>query len=290
MEKRELHDFELKVLFGKNESNIYRSVKKDSLDFLKGFPNVEIRYEERLHAKYFQNDFEFIVTSLNLYDYSLANNIEVGIRFRYAAKGIVGAIANGADALINTGIDKVKQDVIGLKKEENPIEKFESIMAHSELKYKTQPTVVEKGGLSKYIGGKKLDGYTVIVDNLSGGPFITKENSIASATIEVEKAKPLSSPAPTPVVTIEKQVETKKEEPVELKSESGKMISASQFAKANGLTAAQVTVAMQKAGLVEGDNITEKGVAAGLVMKSYMGKEYVSYPSDLKIFEDLKKG
>tara|TARA_B110000908_G_C9897314_1_gene289418 strand:- start:1 stop:234 length:234 start_codon:yes stop_codon:yes gene_type:complete len=32
-EKKGLHDFKLRVLFGKNEDNIYNSVKKDSFDF-----------------------------------------------------------------------------------------------------------------------------------------------------------------------------------------------------------------------------------------------------------------
>lgn len=90
MEKIALHDFELLVLFGKNENNLYKSIKRDSLDFLMKFPNVEIRYCERLHAKFYQNDYDFIVTSLNLYDFSLAKNIEVGIKFSYSSKGILG--------------------------------------------------------------------------------------------------------------------------------------------------------------------------------------------------------
>jgi len=90
------HDFELLVLFGKNEDNYYKSIKKDSLDFLKQFPNVEIRYNDRLHAKFYQNDFDYIMTSLNLYDYSLAKNIEVGITGNFASKGLIYIVKSGA--------------------------------------------------------------------------------------------------------------------------------------------------------------------------------------------------
>ena len=108
-EKITRHDFELKILFGKNENNYAKSMKKDSMEFFKQFPNVEIRYSERLHAKFYQNDYEYICTSLNLYDYSLANNIEVGIKTSYAAKGLFGKANDAVGIAINTGVEKVKQ-------------------------------------------------------------------------------------------------------------------------------------------------------------------------------------
>ena len=48
--------FKLFVLFGKNEENYHKSLKRNSLEFLKQFPNIEIRYNERLHAKFYKND------------------------------------------------------------------------------------------------------------------------------------------------------------------------------------------------------------------------------------------
>src|SRR5688572_22855208 len=165
-EKKELPDFELLVLFGKNENNYYRSIKKDSLEFFKQFPNIEIRYNERLHAKFYQNDYHYIMTSLNLYDYSLANNIEVGIKGEFASKGIVGKALDVTSGLISQGIEKVKHDVLGVEKDINPREKFQTIFESSELKYKTQPKFVEKTGLHALIGKKKLEGFDVIVDKL----------------------------------------------------------------------------------------------------------------------------
>ena len=45
-EKIKSHSFELQVLFGKNEKDIFKSIKKESLYFLMKFPNIEIRYKK----------------------------------------------------------------------------------------------------------------------------------------------------------------------------------------------------------------------------------------------------
>ena len=99
--------FKLRVLFGKNENNIYKSVKNNGLLFFKKFPNVEIKYEANLHAKFYQNETHFIMTSLNLYDYSLANNVESGILVNYASKGFIGKAMDGLGGVIDQGVTKV---------------------------------------------------------------------------------------------------------------------------------------------------------------------------------------
>ena len=71
--------FALVVVFGKNELDPSRSINVNDLRFFKDFPNVEIRYEKRLHAKYYASEKMAIITSMNLYDYSQNNNIESGI-------------------------------------------------------------------------------------------------------------------------------------------------------------------------------------------------------------------
>ena len=47
--------------------------------FFKEFPNIQIRYEKKLHAKYYSNESAAILTSMNLYSYSQDNNIEAGV-------------------------------------------------------------------------------------------------------------------------------------------------------------------------------------------------------------------
>ncbi len=75
------------VIFGKNEENLSRSMSLDDLNFFKQFPNIEIKYEKRLHAKYYANEFAAIITSMNLYSFSQDNNIEVGVLAEYSLFG-----------------------------------------------------------------------------------------------------------------------------------------------------------------------------------------------------------
>lgn len=254
------HDFELFVLFGKNEDNLYKSIKKDSFEFLKQFPNVEIRYNERLHAKFYQNDFDFIMTSINLYDYSLAKNIEVGITCNYASKGLLGKVMDGTDTIVAQGIDKVKQDVLGFaNKEVNPIEQFQKIFESSELKYKTEPIKVERDGITGIFGAKKLNGFNVIIDNLTTTP---------------KEIKDFKEPK---VVKSETVVNT-----------SAKHLSASQLSKLLGVKQTDIMNIMQNSGLINGDKITELGQSKGLIMKNYMGKDYIAYPENLAELNALK--
>ncbi len=255
-EKLTKHDFELHVLFGKNEDNIYKSIKKDSLEFLKQFPNVQIRYNDRLHAKFYCNDFDYIMTSLNLYDYSLAKNIEVGIIGNHASKGLLGKVMDGTDNLVAQGVDKVKQDVLGMGgKDVNPIEKFKSIFENSELKYETSPIIVDQGGITGFLGAKKLNGFNVITDKL---------------------------------VQISKEVkESPIEKPASAASFSGKNVSASQLSKTLKVSQSEITDLMQKKGFINGDKITEVGLTKGLTIKNYMGKDYISYPENMEEFKLL---
>ncbi len=93
--KRHLQNPELRimVLFGKNYDDKSKSVALADLEFFKQFPNVTILHEPRLHAKYYANESDALITSMNLYDFSLTNNVEVGIHTR--RKGLVnGAVGN----------------------------------------------------------------------------------------------------------------------------------------------------------------------------------------------------
>jgi hypothetical protein len=268
-EKLLKHDFELLVLFGKNEDNYYKSIKRESLEFLKQFPNIEIRYNDRLHAKFYQNDFDYIMTSLNLYDYSLAKNIEVGIIGNFASKGLLGKVIDGTGTIISQGVDKVGRDVFGVDKELNPIEKFKIIFEASELKYKTEPIIVDKSGIKGLIGGKKLNGFNVKIDNLQNISNESKSKRIeitSNTTIEIKSSSAETGP-----------------------NISSKVQSASQLSKSFGVSQFEITSIMQGAGLINEDTITEIGLAKGLVLKSYMGKDYIAYPSNLTEFNSIRK-
>jgi len=267
-DKLSKHDFQLLVLFGKNEDNYYKSIKKDSFEFLKQFPNVEIRYNDRLHAKFYQNDFDYIMTSLNLYDYSLAKNIEVGITGNFGSKGLIGKVIDGTGTLLAQGVDKVGQDVFGMGQNVNPIEKFQTIFQDSALMYKTEPIIVDASGIKGFIGGKKINGFNVKADNLSN-PI----KDIKSARSEA-------------VLNTVKEVKPTSKETISIASK--KTQSASQLSKFLGISQADVTNHMQTSGLISGDKITSVGHSKGLVMKNYMGKDYIAYPDNLPELNKLK--
>jgi hypothetical protein len=69
----------ISILFGKNENDLTKSFNKSDFDFFKQFPNIQIRYNQNLHAKFYSNHETSITTSMNLFTYSQDNNIETGV-------------------------------------------------------------------------------------------------------------------------------------------------------------------------------------------------------------------
>lgn len=61
------------VVFGKQELN------PDEMKFLQSLRFVILKYNEDLHSKCYVNDEKMIITSLNLYEFSMANNKEMGV-------------------------------------------------------------------------------------------------------------------------------------------------------------------------------------------------------------------
>ena len=63
--KIEDNNFELIVVFGKNEGDFAKSLSKQDFEFFKAFPNIQIRYESRLNAKYYSNETTALLSSMN---------------------------------------------------------------------------------------------------------------------------------------------------------------------------------------------------------------------------------
>jgi len=61
------------VIFGKQE------LKPDEMKVLESLRFVILKFNEDLHAKCYVNDKQMIITSLNLYEFSMANNKEMGV-------------------------------------------------------------------------------------------------------------------------------------------------------------------------------------------------------------------
>lgn len=75
------HEISVFVVFGKNEEYKYKSFNEEDFNFFKDFKNIAILYNKNLHAKHYCNESEGLITSLNLYGYSMINNIEYGVHF-----------------------------------------------------------------------------------------------------------------------------------------------------------------------------------------------------------------
>lgn len=89
--KKDNPKFKITIVFGKNDEDYSKSLRSEDFSFFKEFPNVEIRYEKRLHAKYYANESKAIITSMNLYSYSQDNNIEAGVLM---VRNLLGSIAS----------------------------------------------------------------------------------------------------------------------------------------------------------------------------------------------------
>lgn len=61
------------VIFGKQELN------PNEMKFLQGLRFVILKYNQDLHAKCYLSDNKMIITSLNLYEFSMNNNKEMGV-------------------------------------------------------------------------------------------------------------------------------------------------------------------------------------------------------------------
>lgn len=61
------------VIFGKVQLN------PDEMKFLESLRFVILKYKDDLHAKCYLNDDKMIITSLNLYEFSMNNNKEMGV-------------------------------------------------------------------------------------------------------------------------------------------------------------------------------------------------------------------
>lgn len=143
--KKDNHELKITIVFGKNEDNLSKSFNKNEFDFLKDFPNIEIKYESRLHAKYYANESAALLSSMNLYDFSQNNNIEFGILTKAT---IIGALTG------NLFGDKIDNEAFSY---------FEQIIKNSETLYKRTPFYDEKLlGLTK-----KYSHSDVEIDKLS---------------------------------------------------------------------------------------------------------------------------
>lgn len=131
--KKSNDKLQIVIVFGKNEDRKYRSFEKEDFEYLSEFPNVIIKYEPRLHAKYYANESATLLSSMNLYEYSQNNNIEFGIYSK----------ANG-----------ILDNLLGTKSlDSDSWEYFRGVVENAEVVYRKRPVYEDRlmGLTKKYI-------------------------------------------------------------------------------------------------------------------------------------------
>lgn len=120
------------VVFGNDEADIPNSLSKEDFKFLAEFPNVEIRHEPRLHARYYANENKVLLSTMDLNDFYLNNNnIEFGILVSHSLIGGITGHSLDSDAW----------------------NYFENVIEHSNLLFLRKPEFEDKmmGFSKKYI-------------------------------------------------------------------------------------------------------------------------------------------
>lgn len=181
--KRKLSEdkLEISVVFGKNEENPSKSMRREDLEFFMQFPNIEIRYEPRLHAKYYASDGVALITSMNLYRYSQDHNIEGGVLIT-----LPSLLANLANRIAEK--DTLDEQAYGY---------FNNVVIQqAQLLYKKEPRYESAilGLSKKYVRSE------VTTDRVA--EFFSNEKAFAKpATPPRPKAEPKSEPRPEPIIT-----------------------------------------------------------------------------------------
>ncbi|OGO24730.1 MAG: hypothetical protein A2Z28_02920 [Chloroflexi bacterium RBG_16_51_9] len=109
---------------GKNIVVVCREgdLKADARDDLKQIRNLELRFDENLHAKCYFNEESMVISSLNLYDYSQQNNREMGILLSSKDGNIFAQALKEAEFIVdNAQKDSLRRSLFGFVREATSI-------------------------------------------------------------------------------------------------------------------------------------------------------------------------
>ena len=240
---------------------VSRSMKQEDFNFFKDFPNIEIRYEKRLHAKYYANESYAILTSMNLYDYSQDVNIEAGVMTKAT---MLGNITSNIITNV-TGIDDFDNTAWNY---------FLIVIEQSELLFKKVP-VYEKtmfGFAKKYITSKTdVDQLTEFFENRP-----KYENN--KHTFEKVKVSFVSTP-------IEIKSEPKAESPLMNVNSEIKFLSTTALSKEVGLSSKDLFAKFEKLNWIARKNdewfLTTAGKSNGAQTRKGQYGEYIAWPDTL---------
>jgi hypothetical protein len=250
------------IVFGKNEEDLSRSMMQDDFNFFKDFLNIEIRYEKRLHAKYYANEFSAILTSMNLYNFSQDNNIEAGVLTKATS------LSSLASNLVNSVIGEDTFEGAALAY-------FSRVIEQSELLFKKEPEYE-----SQMLGfTKKFKSSHIVVDKLTDF-FVnrTKFENNKRESIGFKTTK--NVPTFNPVAIEEPKVEIAV--PKDQGKSDTKYVSVSAFSRDFSISTKEINAKLEKNNCIEKRNeetiLTDEGIRMGAIIKNGQHGEYIAWP------------
>lgn len=186
------HEISLFVVFGKNEEYKHKSFNEEDFNFIKEFKNVAVLYNKDLHAKHYGNESEGLITSLNLYGYSMVNNVEYGVTF---SKTILNPMDKLFEETENFTYELVfeKSEVVYLKKPQYSKKMFGLTKQYEQSKVLfdiSEDFFNWRGGYElKYLNDFDLEIETSLEKKFKSKPQ-REENNVVSSEIEERVKKP----------------------------------------------------------------------------------------------------
>ncbi len=235
------------VVFGKNEDDFSKSMKHEDFNFFKAFPNVEVRYEKRLHAKYYANESSAVITSMNLYSFSQDNNIEAGV---YTKKTLLENLAG------SLGVEDLDQQAW---------QYFDRVIDQSELLFKKTPQY-EKVlmGLSK-----KYNSSVIEVDTLSSFFENSKERKMNKPSSDMFNNQ--LSPKMEPSINVI----------------NAKLLSTTALSRIMGISSKDLFYKLENQRWIEKNNgnwiLTPEGIKMGGQIKKGQYGEYIAWPENVAL-------
>ena len=97
----------IKLVYGKKE------LDPEEQDNLKPLVNLDLYYCDALHAKCYFNENQMVITSLNLYDYSIKNNREMGVLIKRGEDETLfkDAVAEAQSIIQSSLIEKIGSEL-----------------------------------------------------------------------------------------------------------------------------------------------------------------------------------
>ena len=138
---------DIRVVYGKGE------LQPDESNWLKTKTSIKTSYCKNLHAKCYMNEQEALITSMNLYDFSQANNNEMGI---YVLKSEEAELFDSIYIEVGRLI-RFSEDVKISVERVSPIDVTAKSSARKTERPSTKPALPEKGLCIRCKAPLKLD-------------------------------------------------------------------------------------------------------------------------------------